>query len=171
MYTKISPPQTSLRNKVSKLTNHKLVILIEEISEFKRTGKLQDNSKLERLYNEISKDCPIPDDFRILEDVVLFEATRRFHNSFMEHRFYLSSDEVEDYSALNSGKDIYYVDVENQTIDHGKIQYIEASNGMIESIGVDFEELSDFDEFLGNALGTILFLDKSAAEEALADWQ
>lgn len=170
MYTKIALPKTSLRNKAAKLTNHKLVILIEEISEFKRTGKLQENSKLEHFYNEINKDCPIPDDYRILEDIVLFEAARRFHNSFMEHRFYLSSDEAEDYSALNSAKDIYYVDIENQTIEHGEIQYIEITKGMIDTIVVAFDGSNDSEEFFGNALGSTLFLDKSEAEEALADW-
>lgn len=65
---------------ISKLTNEDVCTIIEEIKEFKRTGLLAGDTNLRRIAKEIHDKYKLPNDVRMIEDVVLYEAARRFYN-------------------------------------------------------------------------------------------
>lgn len=65
---------------ISKLTNEDVCTIIEEIKEFKRTGLLACDTNLRRIAKEIHDKYKLPNDVRMIEDVVLYEAARRFYN-------------------------------------------------------------------------------------------
>lgn len=74
---------------LSKLTNEisddELCLAIEEISEFRRTGVIpQDADKLKGLARKAADICKVSysDMMRTVEDAILFEAARRYHNQF-----------------------------------------------------------------------------------------
>lgn len=70
------------------------------------------------------------------------------------------------YLKLKSGDDIYYVDEENNEIEHGKIFLVSFKNGKVDSFSVNFD-CGDFDEFCGSGLGTHFFINKEEAEDVL----
>ena len=70
-------------------------------------------------------------------------------------------------SPLLKGDDIWYVDVDEGEIEHGKVFLATYKNGVLESISVDFVESEDFDEFDGSALGESLFIREEDAKNAI----
>jgi len=65
---------------ISKLTNEEVCTIIEEIKEFKATGLLASSTNLRRIAKEIHDQYQLPNDVRVIEDVILYEAARRFYN-------------------------------------------------------------------------------------------
>lgn len=79
----------SRNNWLSKLTSeipdNELCSAIEEIAEFRRTGILQsDVYILRNLARKAADICEVSSDemMRTVEDAILFEAARRYHNQF-----------------------------------------------------------------------------------------
>lgn len=73
---------------------------------------------------------------------------------------------VNKYLNLQKGDDIYYVDRENNEIEHGIIYSVYFKDCNVDSFSVDFD-CGDFDEFNGKALGVHYFINKEDAEIAL----
>jgi hypothetical protein len=73
---------------------------------------------------------------------------------------------VDKYTALKSGDDIWYVDHDNNEIEHGTICYISIKDGKVFSFSVDFD-CGDFDEFDGRCLGKTFMLSENEAKNAL----
>lgn len=72
----------------------------------------------------------------------------------------------EKYLNLKNGDDIYYVDRENNEIEHGTIYSVAFKDWKVDSFSVDFD-CGDFDEFSGVALGVHYFTNEKDAEFAL----
>lgn len=70
-----------------------------------------------------------------------------------------------DYSYLQSGNPVWYVNFEESKIEKGTISGIYFKDGNVDSFSVDFEN-GDFDEFYGESIGKRFFLTKEAADEA-----
>lgn len=80
-----------------------------------------------------------------------------------ESRFpVMSISKVDENNFPKNGDDIYYVDHELGEIEHGEIYLLDFGYNMLECIGVNFDN-GDYDEFVGEALGRSLFLDKEMA--------
>lgn len=65
---------------ISKLSNNDICAIIEEIKEFKRTDFLAGDTNLRRIAKEVHDKYKLPNDIHMIEDVVLYEAARRFYN-------------------------------------------------------------------------------------------
>jgi hypothetical protein len=72
----------------------------------------------------------------------------------------------EKYLNLKKGDDIYYVDQENNEIEHGIVFSVAFKDWKVDSFSVDFD-CGDFDEFSGGALGKYYFTNKEDAEFSL----
>ena len=72
----------------------------------------------------------------------------------------------EKYLNLKKGDDIYYVDRENNEIEHGIIFSVAFKDWKVDSFSVDFD-CGDFDEFSSGALGVHYFTNEKDAEFAL----
>lgn len=75
-----------LGNRLKDLTQSELLELIEEIASFRRTGLLKEKKMrtLEKQFSENVSHTPIGDCMRLIEDEILFEAARRFHNEKLD---------------------------------------------------------------------------------------
>ena len=75
-----------LGNRLKDLTQSELLELIEEIANFRRTGLLKEKNMrtLEKQFSENVSHTPIGDCMRLIEDEILFEAARRFHNEKLD---------------------------------------------------------------------------------------
>ena len=75
-----------LGNRLKDLTQSELLELIEEIANFRRTGLLKEKKMrtLEKQFSENVSHTPIGDCMRLIEDEILFEAARRFHNEKLD---------------------------------------------------------------------------------------
>lgn len=75
-----------LGNRLKALTQSELLELIEEIASFRRTGLLKEKKMrtLEKQFSENVSHTPIGDCMRLIEDEILFEAARRFHNEKLD---------------------------------------------------------------------------------------
>lgn len=75
-----------LGNRLKALTQSELLELIEEIANFRRTGLLKEKKMrtLEKQFSENVSHTPIGDCMRLIEDEILFEAARRFHNEKLD---------------------------------------------------------------------------------------
>ena len=67
---------------------------------------------------------------------------------------------------IKEGDDIYYADLDNNEVEHGKIFSVAITDGMVLSFCVDFD-CGDFDEFNGSALGVHYFLTEEDAKNAI----
>ena len=72
----------------------------------------------------------------------------------------------EKYLNLKKGDDIYYVDQENNEIEHGIVFSVAFKDWKVDSFSVDFD-CGDFDEFSSGALGKYYFTNKEDAEFSL----
>lgn len=80
---KIESRENWLSNIISNISDEDLCYMIEEISEFRRTGVLSDNaSKLKEVNKQAADICKTSysEVMRMTEDAVLFESARRYHN-------------------------------------------------------------------------------------------
>ena len=73
----------------------------------------------------------------------------------------------ENYTTLWAGSDLYYIDEEEETIEHCKIHDIVYKDGKVNVFSVYFDDGS-FDEFYGCALGDNFFINRIKAIERLA---
>ena len=75
-----------LGNRLKDLTQSELLELIEEIANFRRTGLLKEKKMrtLEKQFSENVSHTSIGDCMRLIEDEILFEAARRFHNEKLD---------------------------------------------------------------------------------------
>ena len=68
---------------------------------------------------------------------------------------------------LKPGDDIWYTDSDEIQLEHGTIYLVSYNaSGKLDSFSVDFDN-GDFDEFIGEALGSHFFKDKEDALEAM----
>ena len=67
---------------ISSLSDEELCIIIKEITDFKDSGILVENSNLAKIATRLHNELKVPYDIRMVEDDVLYEAARRFYNSF-----------------------------------------------------------------------------------------
>lgn len=66
---------------------------------------------------------------------------------------------------LKVGDEVWYADKsDSNIIDRGIVASVYYKDGVLESIGVDFPDTKDFDEFYGTALNTNLFRTKEDAQ-------
>lgn len=81
----ISSRNNAIASIISLIPDSELCGMIEEISEFRRTGALSDSTnKLRDVCLQVADACSssYSDMMRATEDAVLFEAARRYHNQF-----------------------------------------------------------------------------------------
>lgn len=78
----IEPRHNIISNTISSLSDEELCIVFEEITDFKNSGILAKHSNLARIARELHEKFKVPYDIRMIEDDVLYEAARRFYNSF-----------------------------------------------------------------------------------------
>lgn len=78
----IEPRHNIISNTISSLSDEELCIVFEEITDFKNGGILAKHSNLARITRELHEKFKVPYDIRMIEDNVLYEAARRFYNSF-----------------------------------------------------------------------------------------
>lgn len=71
------------------------------------------------------------------------------------------------FERIRHGVDIWYVDFEDRSIEHGTVENVEFRGAMVNSFSVNFDN-DDFDEFYGSSLGRSFFLDITEAQYALA---
>lgn len=71
--------------------------------------------------------------------------------------------------VIQKGCQVWYVDFESGEIEEGGVCSVYYKNGHLESFSVEFKEVGDFDEFLGNAIGDCFFMSKEMAEQALVN--
>lgn len=68
---------------------------------------------------------------------------------------------------LKPGDDIWYADPDEMQLEHGTIYLVSYNaSGKLDSFSVDFDN-GDFDEFIGEALGSHFFRDKDDALAAM----
>lgn len=68
---------------------------------------------------------------------------------------------------LKPGDDIWYTDSDEMQLEHGTIYLVSYNaSGKLDSFSADFDN-GDFDEFIGEALGSHFFKDKEDALEAM----
>lgn len=68
-------------------------------------------------------------------------------------------------APLKVGDEVWYADKsDSNVIDRGIVTSVYYRNGVLDSIGVDFPDTNDFDEFYGDALTTCLFRTKEDAQ-------
>ena len=68
---------------------------------------------------------------------------------------------------IRHGVDIWYVDFEDRSIEHGTVENVEFRGAAADSFSVNFDN-DDFDEFYGSSLGRNFYLDIAEAQYALA---
>lgn len=78
----IEPRHNIISNTISSLSDEELCIVFEEITDFKNSGILTKHSNLARIARELHEKFKVPYDIRMVEDDILYEAARRFYNSF-----------------------------------------------------------------------------------------
>lgn len=78
----IKPRHNIISNTISSLSDEELCIVFEEITDFKNSGILAEHSNLAKIAVELHEKFKVPYDIRMVEDDILYEATRRFYNSF-----------------------------------------------------------------------------------------
>lgn len=79
----IEKRKNQISETIGAMSDGDLCILIEEIADFKKKGILIDNSNLSRIAEELHEKFKMPNDIRMVEDAVLFEAARRYYNLVM----------------------------------------------------------------------------------------
>ena len=70
------------------------------------------------------------------------------------------------FQCLKKDDDIYYIDRDNNEIEHGKLFSITFKEREVACFSVNFDN-GDFDEFVGEGLGRSFFINKEDAEVAL----
>lgn len=126
-------------------------------------------------------------DFSKLSDNKLFELYmamhERYHNDILQEsykedgiprtimnlygaiseRWYMQQQVKR--APLKVGDEVWYADKsDSNIIDRGIVASVYYKDGVLESIGVDFPDTKDFDEFYGTALNTNLFRTKEDAQ-------
>ena len=67
---------------------------------------------------------------------------------------------------LHEGDDLWYVDFDAGSIEHGKASGINYKEGKLDSFGVDFD-CGDYDVFVGEALGKTFYRSEISAQKTL----
>lgn len=68
-------------------------------------------------------------------------------------------------APLKVGDEVWYADKnDSSVIDRGVVISVYYKDNVLETIGVDFPDTNDFDEFYGSALNTCLFRTKEDAQ-------
>lgn len=73
-------------------------------------------------------------------------------------------------APLRTGDDVYYA-YDDGYIEHGIVASACYENGGLQSVGIEFPESNEFDEFSGEVLGTSLFRTYSEAERKVLSWR
>lgn len=99
----IEARKNKLISVISSLSDEELCMAFEEITDFKDNGILVEHSNLARIARELHDKFKVPYDIRMVEDNILYEATRRYYNSFMQ--LIKSQSSV----SVTTPKNAYYV--------------------------------------------------------------
>ena len=78
----IKARKNKLSNVIISLSDEELCAVFEEITDFKDCGILPEHSNLARIASEFHDKFKVPYDIRMVEDNILYEAARRYYNSF-----------------------------------------------------------------------------------------
>lgn len=150
--------------KAGDLKTKQLTDIFAEIYQYRETGVLTNESKLEALSSELFG-ADSRSMLRTAEDAVIFEMARRYANISGTTNDD-GDDMVEDYSNLKKGDVLYYADPETGTeVDEGTVSSVEYDADRSDrprELFVDF--LHDFDGFYGEVLGRNMFRSRRKAE-------
>lgn len=71
--------------------------------------------------------------------------------------------------VLMAGDKVWYANKEYGEVERGIVDTVYYKNGKLETIGVNFPDSGDFDELIGEALGSTLFRSQKEAMDCLTD--
>lgn len=143
---------------IASLSSFDLALLGQDILVWKHTGLLPKDSELTKVEKEIIKNLNLTDpssSMRITETMVMDEIVRRFCIEIAPY---------EPECPLQVNQDIWYINEDNPTPEHGVIFSISYNkDGTLDSFSINFDN-GDFDEFLGSAYLKYFFDTKEDAE-------
>ena len=101
----------------------------------------------------------------VLDDHLLEEIADRWASSFENSASPLLWSVP---FPVPEGTPAWYVDFEENRLDRATTVIVAFKDGKCDSVSMDFPDLDDFDELIGDALGKEIFFSKRNAEEALS---